>query len=344
MTLRRLAPALIAAALVLAGCAATSVPTPTASEGVAAPASEATPTPEPPQARVPFDGDCSGVLTADLAAQIFHGVQPVTSSPDNIGGLMPDVAGSLARLGGLACTWWAEGAPVEYLSVAVIPRMHVPDDVAAERAQFGCYGWGYCGRGEVRSDMWVLAETARVNENDLDPSAEEASVMTAAVDGLIQSVLGHAPSVYSGVPVSPAADWWTLPACEKIASAAASGAGITAPQPGFPGDNVPDGPVWEVLTAAGVAQWCPWYDLTENSSRITELQLQSGVGAPSAAQLEAHNVETISIAGADAAYRLVYEYSGGARGVEILVVDGPNRLLVGGYGPEAVAAAVLAVL
>jgi hypothetical protein len=55
-------------------------------------------------------------------------------------------------------------------------------------------------------------------------------------------------------------------------------------------------------------------------------------------------VETISIAGADAAYRLVHEYSGGARGVEILVVDGPNRLLVGGDRPEAVAAAVLAVL
>jgi hypothetical protein len=192
--------------------------------------------------------------------------------------------------------------------------------------------------------MWVLVETPRLDVNEEVLSDSETQRLTAVVDAAVGSVFGHSPADYAGAPVTSTADWWALPTCDELQPTVAAAAVMTSPEAGFPGDNVPEGAVWESLQAADIVRWCPWYQHGDQDTRITELYLQSGVGAPSASQLAAAGAELITIPGADVAYRLVQDYSGGARSVEILAVTGPNRLLVGGDEQEAVAAAVLAAL
>ncbi|MDQ7876723.1 hypothetical protein Q9R08_01925 [Microbacterium sp. QXD-8] len=293
---------------------------------------------------MPFGGDCSTVLSADVVADIFDGESPTISARNYLRGVMPDVSGSIAQLGGLACNWVSEASQIRYLGIAVVPVEAVPADVLAARTSFGCYGWSICGRGEVRSGMWVLAETPQFQQTDEAPSEAEMRLLKSAVDRSISSVFAQPQADFAGFPTTPTEDWWSLPPCETLQSAASEAAGMTALEPGFPGDNVPEGPTWEVLEPSGVVRWCPWYENVDRSSLITVLHLQSGVGAPSDEQLRVAHAEPTAIPGADAAYRFVEEYSGGGRSVQTLAVVGPNRLLVSGDQSEAVAAAVIAAL
>jgi len=342
MTFRPLATAVIAVSFLLVGCAAAPAPAETIAAVSPSPTPIPTPTPEA-SPKVPFGGDCSTVLSADVVADIFEGESPTSRAATSLHGIMPDVTGSIAQLGGLACNWVSETSQLRYLGIVVIPVEAVPADLLAARASFGCYGWSICGRGEVNAGMWVLAETAQLQETGEAPSEEETRLLKSVADQSISSVFARPPAEFAGFPTTPAEDWWSLPPCETLAPAATHAAGMTTPEPGFPGDNIPEGPTWEILVGAGIVQWCPWYELADQSTLITELHLQSGVGAPSDEQLRIADAEPTVITGADAAYRFVEEYSGG-QSVEILVVVGPNRLLVGGDQPEAVAAAVLAVL
>jgi hypothetical protein len=342
MTLRPLATAVIAVSFLLAGCAAAPAPAETIAEVSPSPTPTPTPTPEA-SPKVPFGGDCSTVLSADVVADIFDGASPTISSINYLRGVMPDVSGSIAQLGGLSCKWESEASQIRYLGIVVIPVDAVPADLLAARASFGCYGWTICGRGETNAGMWVLVETPQLLATGEAPSEEEVRLMESAVDQSISSVFTKPRAEFAGFPTTPAADWWSLPSCETLESAVSQAAGLTTPEPGFPSDNVPEGPTWDILDGAGIARWCPWYEFTDQSSRNTEVHLQSGVGAPSDEQLTRADAEPTAIPGSDAAYRFVEEYSGG-RSVDILAVVGPNRLLVGGDQPEAVAAAVIALL
>jgi hypothetical protein len=343
MTHRPLAIAVIAVSFLLAGCAAT--PAPAETIATVSPSPTATPAPTSAAApKVPFGGDCSTVLPADVAADIFDGGSPTISAMSYVRGVMPDVSGSIAQLGGLACTWGSEGSQIRYLGIVVVPLEAVPAELLAARNTFGCYGWSICGRGEARSGMWVLAETPQLQQPDEAPSEEEARLLESVVDQSISSVFARPQAEFAGFPTTPAEDWWSLPSCATLEPAATQAAGMTTPEPGFPGDNVPEGPTWDVLEGAGIVRWCPWYEIMDQASLITELHLLSGVGVPTDEQLRVADAEPTVIPGADAAYRFVEEHSGGDRSTEILAVVGPNRLLVRGDQPEAVAAAVIAVL
>lgn len=339
---RSIATGLLAALLLVTGCAA--APAPAATEPAATESPAPTATADEPQAKVPFGGDCSTVLGPDVVADIFDGQPPTVSARTHLGGVMPDTSGSLAQLGGLACNWASPESEIAFVGVVLLPVAEVPAEIVAAHEDFGCYGWSICGRAETVSGMWVLVETPVLDQNAEALSDSDEQLLTSVVDAAIGSVVAHPAAVYAGVAVTPAADWWTLPSCDALESVAASAAGMTTPEAGFPGDNVPEGPVWETLEASGIVKWCPWYEPADQSTRITALQFQSGVGVPSAARLAAAGAEAITIPGADAAYRLVQDDGGGARSVEVLVIAGPNRLLVGGDQQEAVATAVLASL
>lgn len=343
MTTPRLAvAALIAVATLLTGCAGSPAATQSPSAVEPRPSATPTPTPEPAQAAVPFDGDCARVLPADVLADVFDGEEPTVREQSYLRGVMPDPSGSLAQLGGLACLWVAEASQIKRVAVVVAPAEVVPAELVAARDAYSCYGWGVCGRGEIRSGMWVLAESPQLQQREA-ASPEETELLTAAVDTAIQSVFGHGQEEFTGTPAVRAEDWWDLPACDVFEAAVATAAGMTAPEPGFPGDNVPEGPTWDIIRAAEVAQWCPWYDLSSGSARIAELYLQAGVGAPSDAQLAVAEATPITMPGADAAYRFARDGLS-ARSVEVLVVVGPNRLLAAGDDAEAVAAAALELL
>lgn len=343
MTTPRLAvAALIAVATLLTGCAGAPAATQSPSAVAPRPSATPTPTPEPAQAEVPFDGDCARVLPADVLADVFDGEEPTVREQSYLRGVMPDPSGSLAQLGGLACLWVAQTSQIERLAVVVAPVGAVPAELVAAREAYSCYEWGICGRGEIRSGMWVLAEAPQLQQREA-ASPEETELLTAAVDIAIQSVFAHEQEEFAGTPTAPAEDWWDLPACDAFEPAVAAAAGMTAPERGFPGDNVPEGAAWDIITAAGVAQWCPWYDLSSGSARTAELYLQAGVGAPSDAQLAVAEATPITVRGADAAYRFAHEKSS-ARSVEVLVVVGANRLLATGDDAEAVAAAALELL
>lgn len=109
----------------------------------------------------------------------------------------------------------------------------------------------------------------------------------------------------------------------------------------FPGDDIPQGDLWDTLIANELAAWCPWSEFTEGFGHSVELHLQAGIGAPSAAQIDAAGGERITIPGADAAYRFSH---GEAISEEILAVAGPNRLLVRAPAAQAVTAAVFPLL
>ena len=345
MMTRRLAlAAVIAVAALLSGCASNAGSTGSSTASAPRPGATPTPTPtpEPVQARVPFDGDCHSVLAADVVADVFDAETPTVREQSYIRGVMPDPSGSLAQLGGLACLWVSDSSQIRQLSVVVAPAATVPAELVASRSAYSCYGWGTCGRGEVRSGTWVLAETPQLQYRE-EASAEETQLLTGTIDAAIQSVFAHDAADIAGIPAVRGDDWWILPACEQLEPAVTEAAGLTAPEEGFPGDNVPEGAAWDIMTAAGLAQWCPWYDLSSGNARIAEVHLQAGIGAPSDAQLAIAEATAISVPGADAAYRFESD-SVSARSLEVLVVVGSNRILATGDEAEAVAAAALAVL
>ncbi|WP_019182348.1 hypothetical protein [Microbacterium yannicii] len=341
---RILAALTLVAVCVLSGCAAEAV---APSPSVAPPAAEATstPSPEPPRSKVPFSGDCASVLPTDVAREIFLGAEPQVHAPNRPHGVMPDTSASLARLGGLMCWWTADDAQIGYLSVTMIPVGAVPESLVTAHAEFGCYGWAICGRAETRFGMWVLSETTRQYGPETELSESEAQALRSAVDAGIEAIFARSPEEVSGVPEEATEEWWTLPDCTALEQPVAAAAGMANPESGFPGDNIPEGPAWEVIEGEGVAAWCPWYEYSASGSTlITEIQMQSGVGGPSPAQLEAAGAVAISIPGADAAYRIDDGSGSGARAVEVLAIVGPNRIVVGGDRPEEVAAAALTVL
>lgn len=323
----------------LAGCFATPGPEPTSSPASSRAASTPSPAPEA-QPEQPFDGDCGLVLSSDAAKTVFDGHTATLNMTDSLTSVMPDVPASTELVGGVTCAWAAESIPGAHLGVFVVPVADVPADILETRTEFACHGWGVCGRGEVHSGMWVFAETTGpVYE---DPTAEQLAALERTVDAAIGSVTGQPAEVLAGVAVPPGPDWWTLSSCGDIESVAAV-AGMTSPEPGFPSDNFPEGPLWEYLTGAGAVTWCPWYESSTGAVLSTEVYVQPGIGAPSASQLEAAGAEPITISGADAAYR-ISDGGGHVRSVKVLAVVGPNRITVGGDEPEAVAAAAISVL
>jgi|GEM_PF-2408899 len=343
MSPRPLLVAVIGAALLVTGCSAEAAPTPTPKTSDAAPSATPTPAPAPP-AKVPFDGDCTGVLSAGFLAEVFDGATTTAGGDDSIVGVMPDMPASLARLGGLTCVWSGEGAEFPTLVMTLIPETHVPADVSAAHAEFGCYGWSICGGARAQSGMWVLAEAYLPQEAYEEPAAEELEAISARLDAAIDTVFAQPAAEYSGVGAESATGSWALPPCERLAQAVTTAAGMTGPEVGFPGDNIPDGAGWRTLESSDVARWCSWFQSLGSDALIAEIHLQSGIGVPTAEQLAAAQAEAFPLAGADAAYRVAQDGGGGARSTKTLVVVGPNRLLVSGDQQDAVAAAVVATL
>lgn len=328
---------LIASALLLlAGCATESA-TPDSSTTAPDPS---TPSAEPSpvaQPKIPFDGDCGLALSADAVSGIFDGRTPVLAEPEPFAPVMPDLAATAELGGGLACTWSTDDAN---LRVVVLPAAAVADDIVDARAEFGCQGWGFCGRGEVHDGMWVHAET--FGSAYADPTPEESAALEQTVDTALASLSEQPSEQLAGVAVPRAAEWWVLDSCDAIESVAAA-AGMASPTPGYPSDSVPSGPLWEALAADGAVAWCPWHESTSGGTILTEVYVQPGIGAPSDAHLAAAGAEAITISGADSAYRIP-EDAGSARSFKVVAVVGPNRLTVSGDAAEAVAAAAITAL
>lgn len=196
----------VAVSVALGGCSGTvTASTPTTDAPIV----------ELPQANVPFAGDCHALLTSDaVAVPIGERVVERHDSHTPIG-VVPDSAGSLAQLGGVRCVWEGTASPDRFLSVTVLPAAKVPTAVITGREELGCYGRSVCGRGEIQSGMWVLAETHRVSYA-ATPTGEELAALSAVVDGAMGAVLAHDADDITGVPIAAAEDWWTLPGCDAL--------------------------------------------------------------------------------------------------------------------------------
>ena len=341
---RSLPAVLIASALILlAGCAAAPAPEPATTSDASTTPDPSTPSAEPSpvaQPKVPFDGDCERVISSDALSALFDGETMTPIDRGWLAAVMPDVADSTELIGGVTCAWDGDSDSSAYLSVFVVPLDAVPAETVEARAEFACFGWGMCGRGETQSGMWVFAST--YGSAYEDPSPEESAALERTVDAAIASVSQQPAELLTGVAVPPAPDWWSVNSCSDLESIA-SAAGMTSPTAGFPSDNIPEGPLWETLTAVGAVSWCPWHEFISNGAILTEVYVQPGIGAPSESELVAASAEPISISGADVAYRIT-EGEGSARNVRVVAVVGPNRLTVSGDEPEAVAEAAIAVL
>lgn len=324
--------------IALTGCTS---PDPEATPDASPTSASPEPQPTVAEARVPLDGDCAAVLPDAVTAEVFEGGEVRIDERDSLVDRMSDLRASLARLGGLTCAALAETANVSYLEVTIVPASAVPAEIGDALASFNCDMWVICGRAETRSGMWVMAGAAWRVMNEYGLAPEEEASLRSAADAAIEAVFAHPEEDLAGIPRPDSRDWAMVPPCEVFAATVPPAVGMTEASPGFPSDYVPSGPLWEILVANGVATWCAWYEFVGEDSIIAELQLHSGVGAPTPEQLADVRAQPIEVAGADAAYRIPGQT---ADADAVLVLRGPNRVLVGGDRPDASATAALTAL
>lgn len=321
----------IALILLLAGCSAGDVPSPTEPpvSPSAPPTSMPTAAPTADASGVlPFGGDCANVLSdADAAALLGDLDTPESDAPALVDDLERERSAALA--GGLQCAWTA--SDFSSVVVDVFPANVVPEPLASvgdgvpvcDQAQAWCEGsqrlgevWINVGSGSETNAVAVLdALRARIDEAGT-PSAQTWS-----------------------------SEWWPpLTDCAELREAAAAGLGDPAIEPGFPSDTVPAGPAVDVLGSAGVLVQCSWYGADSGVGVI--VFVQPGVGDPDPALVAEEGVVSLDVEGADSAWAVSAE----SRRPRLLAVAGANRVTVEGMPRTsvetlaAVAAGALAVL
>jgi hypothetical protein len=318
---RRIAAlALGASVLVLSACSgrADSAPASPAATEAASPAT--TPTHAGPV--VPFDGDCSAMMTDGEATSLVGSA--MTLSPEHLTSVTPDMNSSLRLIGSISCEWQGDGT---YLQAAVFPTSETSPK-AMKDATTACEpSYPICWTSRTVGASWIYAEGSTVE------TAKSA----------LDLVAGRLAGKPDPTPAPKRESWWTLPACDRLASAVAAALGDHGLQSGFPGDSVPSGPVWETAEAAGAVGWCAWYSQTGTDTTIIELNLQPGAGRPSADLLAAAKATPRTVPGSDVAWDLARD----ADSEPLLTVSGENRLTVTGAGRGAdriaeVASAVIA--
>lgn len=290
----------VAAALVVAiagGVAATSTlsappvaTTPAPSATVSAEptptlAPPTTPTSSPPSTptapAVAFGGDCSAVLD-DAEASALVGAD-VRLSPG-----LPVWDSDV--LGGISCQWRAE-APEDWraLNITVLPWSVVPEQVRARvDAVPVCEGGGPCDYSQRFGDTWVVAD------------AGDSAVAVRAVEEV-----GSKPAA-SAVGERPLrADAWRLADCrEEIGGAVGKTLGRDDLGP-LGTDNVPQGQVWNVLEARGVAAWCSFAPTSYDETAPPFLRVSIGAGEVSdAREVERFGGTPVTVTGAQAAWWL----------------------------------------
>lgn len=311
MSRRHLASALVIAATVLiAGCAATPEPARTDTDTGAVPSATPTPTPTAEVAlepTIPFGGDCTRVLTdAQLDELLGAGWVPFEEqlrawAPQQV--LVP-IVDTLGTLGGLECAWWSEGEDeLEKLDVMVLPAASVPEPFAADFSEARCdpaYDVTLCRLAATVDDVWIMATASR------DFAEPPVQVLEATID----AVAATAGSSFDGVAAEATADWWSVPECEALNEQIALEEAIGTYRNGYWEGNVQ--PEEVLLRDASVQAICP--SSTDGEAPDGGHYIISPVVAPGGAwQWDAlsatDGMEPVTIAGASEALQFTGTHS-----------------------------------
>ncbi|MFD0788882.1 hypothetical protein ACFQ0P_00615 [Microbacterium insulae] len=245
--------------LALTACSSGAVGEPTPTEIVSAPSPTPTPTPtrEP---QVPFDGDCTSVLSAAQLDSLFPGGWRTEAESRDAQGLpsYPDIrATSVGTLGGIECEWHnaaasSDGSEAYSLAIVVLPQDQVPTAFVEDFAIARCdpsYDAQGCRVARSAGEYWVMSRTYGSQE-------ASSSLLEAAADAAV-STIGDS---FDGVPADDRDGWFTPLECEDLAEEISIGDVIGAGYVNgyWEGSTQPE----EILLSeGGVGFTCPWYSV-----------------------------------------------------------------------------------
>ncbi|WP_040163808.1 hypothetical protein [Microbacterium gorillae] len=292
---------LVAAVGLVAGCAPqASTPPPTTSPSASADAQEPEPAPTatPAAAEVPFDGDCSQLLSVDdLVDLLGEGTQAVGSDRSSPQAVLYQA--QLHASGGMSCQWSGIGGTI---SVSVLPSAIVPEAVVAENDTVTCGPDQTCDAAVTAGENWLS--------------------VSAPTEDAVKSLLANVGARLIDAGSSRAAEYppgsWALPSCAEVATRAAAAAGWTDPTEGYPSDVNPSGHVNAVLTAHGALGYCG----LGADGKAARVVVMPGFAA---AELPDLGLEPMEVPGADAAY-----LTEGEAGPGVYATEGDNTVLVTG--------------
>lgn len=259
---------------------ATAAPEPTpAPDPSSTPTPTYTPTPTPTALPVALGGDCTAVLTTAEVSEL-------SGTPMSASAFLP--VWDARWLGGVDCQWLADD-PENWRSVnvTVLPWESVPDEVRAAAGVVPvCEGGGICDYAQRFGDAWVAA------------AAFDATSAVAAVEAA-----GARAALSPGVDRPLAASAWSLTDCEgRVRDAVATGLGRSDLRP-IGTDNVPQGQVWNVLTARGHAAWCSYTSTSYEEVDPPNVRVSLAAGARAEPdEVVAFGGLPVAVAGADAAW------------------------------------------
>lgn len=272
---------------------------------------------------IPFDGDCTQVLTAEQLNELLgegwmtraewlesHGIADPSVGPDSIG-----------TLGGLECGWHAAvDAAADRpgsLTVTLLAPDSVPAQFAGDYSAVTCdpvYDWTTCRIGSTVKGTWVMVAFgygAGATGDLVEPG------LSAVARNLVDPLASRA--------VDRQSDWWTLPACESLGEGMRLeellGAGYVNGY--WEGSASPDD---ELLEQAGVELRCPWFSdfQVEPDGHITSLALAAGAAWNWDEIVATTAAEDVVIGGAkDAVFVKYPPYSEGT----LYATDGVNVLV-----------------
>lgn len=300
-------------------------PVPAVTSPTPTPTATPTPTTEPTESReavVPFDGDCSRLLSDESVREIVG--SDVASRVPSALSVYGDTTAYARVLGALHCGWIAEDWQ-SGLEITVYPSASVPDSVQSAYVEAECLLSGLCEVGRIVGDFWVGVGIQLSGQQQwTDEGRAEAQATALEVIGGLESAL----QTTTGRPAVPNPEGWSLDGCERLAPAVESHvAGVLTPS--VPFDSVPQGSLFEIAAAAQVVLYCPWSG--GDDGVYVEVFAQTGIGSPSPEQIDSRAVVT-DIPGADEAWYFLSDDS--AKDVLVVAVAGDDRLVVRYGVPE----------
>lgn len=315
--------------LTLTACAPSTPPGPSTSAPAttAAPSPTPTPTPTLEPAVVSFDGDCAKALSdEEVADALGEPAQLFVRDPATFGhgssNLMP---AATSGIGGLSCTWRGE-TDSRTVTISVVLLSTVAQETVDAAHPMVCEGGGgapmECTVALAVGDTWLIVD------------ADAESVVNAVLAPVGSRLADQHPQ-----PATMPEDAWGVPDCSTLQPAIESATGASGWTPGIQSDNLPRGPLWDILTADAVISLCGFYSQPEVGGVTVEIQ-------PGYAVSELATVvgDGVDVAGASDARTFTTD------GPRVLIATvGSNTLLLRGYGAvenalPAIAAALIPLM
>ncbi|WP_295789314.1 hypothetical protein [uncultured Microbacterium sp.] len=296
------------------------------------PMTSSTPSSIPVAPTVAFGGECSSVLSTDEARAFIPDVE-LSTSGDEIDSTPPSSRKVFALLGGLSC-WWTSDQ--DGFGVTVVPRAALSSSLIGEwQSTLRCDAGILCLAEQTVGDLWVgvqrwepgrgLTDQQFSDSPDIDRARAQAKDVLAVVVPRLENTSGVPQS---GLPTPP------VSACSAFDETLTQWTG-GAVETGYPSDNLPSGPTWDIVVEAGVGRYCGWSRYPTDPTARTlavKIYLQPRLGGLEREEREAEGLVPVEIPGASAAW---VREGPGSPGTIFLVADiGGTRMTVAGAGQE----------